>query len=86
MDQELLEGKKVLVVDDEPDVQETIEEILFMCDVETADSFDAAASMMEQDDFDIAVLDIDMNFFLKRCIGNCESRHFVIRNATVWMN
>jgi DNA-binding NtrC family response regulator len=58
MDQELLEGKKVLVVDDEPDVLETLEEILFMCDVETADSFDAAASMLEQDPFDIAVLDI----------------------------
>ena len=30
----ILEGKKVLIVDDEPDVLKTLEEILDMCDNE----------------------------------------------------
>lgn len=58
METGLLNGKKVLVVDDEPDVLETLEDILIMCDVVTADSFEAANSLMEKDSFDIAVLDI----------------------------
>ena len=31
-----LKGKKILVVDDEPDVLESLEEILDDCDVDTA--------------------------------------------------
>jgi CheY-like chemotaxis protein len=35
---DILAGKKILIVDDEPDVLESMEEILEECDVETASS------------------------------------------------
>jgi nucleotide-binding universal stress UspA family protein len=54
----LLEGKKVLIVDDEPDVLETLEELLEMCEVAKAASFDEARKMLETQDFDMAILDI----------------------------
>jgi len=54
----LLEGKKVLIVDDEADVLESLEELLFMCDVSKASSFKEAKKMLETRDFDIAILDI----------------------------
>lgn len=54
----LLEGKKILIVDDEPDVLETLEELLTMCDIATASNFDDAKEMLTTELFDIAVLDI----------------------------
>lgn len=35
----LLDGRKVLIVDDEPDVLETLEELLPMCNLAKAYSF-----------------------------------------------
>ena len=43
---DLLEGKKVLIVDDEPDVLATLEELLSMCSVVKASSFDEALSLI----------------------------------------
>ncbi len=57
-DYKLLEGKKVLIVDDEPDVLESMDDLLYMCDTKKADNFDDAKSLLESDYFDIAVLDI----------------------------
>lgn len=57
-DSSLLDGKKILVVDDEPDVLEVLEELLFMCEVVKASSFDEAKKHLESHDFDLAVLDI----------------------------
>lgn len=54
----ILNGKKILIVDDEPDIIETIEELLDMCDVKSATSFETAAQLLESSTFDIAVLDI----------------------------
>jgi len=54
----LLDGKKVLIVDDEPDVLDALEEILDMCEVVKASSFDEAKKHLESDDFDMAILDI----------------------------
>jgi CheY-like chemotaxis protein len=54
----LLEGKKILIVDDEPDVLETLEEFLTMCIVSKAATFDAAKNLLETRDFDLAILDI----------------------------
>ncbi|MBL7204370.1 MAG: response regulator [Desulfobacteraceae bacterium] len=54
----LLQGKRVLIVDDEPDVLETMGELLSMCEVVRASSFDAAAGLLETQHFDIAILDI----------------------------
>jgi len=54
----LLEGKKVLVVDDEPDVLETLKELLPMCHVTGAGSFKKARELLQTQHFDIAILDI----------------------------
>jgi len=54
----LLKDKKVLVVDDEVDVLETLEELLSMCHVVKASSFDEAKKSLENQVFDLAILDI----------------------------
>ena len=54
----ILDGKKVLIVDDEPDILVVLEELLSMCDVATASSFDEAKILLESRDFDVAILDI----------------------------
>ena len=44
----LLKGKKVLVVDDEPDVLDTLEDLLPMCEVQRASSFSQAADQKSE--------------------------------------
>jgi DNA-binding response OmpR family regulator len=56
--QNILENKKVLVVDDEPDILETLEELLYMCSVDTAVTFEDALSLLKNNTYDVAVLDI----------------------------
>lgn len=58
MEKNLLEGKKVLIVDDEPDILETLEELLSDCHVKKASTFEEAKALLEKESFDIAVLDI----------------------------
>jgi len=53
-----LDGTRILVVDDEPDVLETLEEILGMCRVDTALTYEKALELLEKNDYDAAVLDI----------------------------
>ena len=53
-----LEGKRVLLVDDEPDVLETLESLLSMCEIEKAASFDEAKEKLETRQFEMAILDI----------------------------
>ncbi len=55
---DILAGKKILIVDDEPDVLESIEEILEECDIETASSYESAKALFEKKTFDAAILDI----------------------------
>ena len=57
-EQELLEGKKILIVDDEPDVLETLEDLLSFCEVSKASNFDDAKKLLETQEFDMAILDI----------------------------
>jgi len=54
----ILENKKVLVVDDEPDILETLEELLYTCSVDTASSFEQAIEFLKTRTYDVAVLDI----------------------------
>ncbi len=54
----LLEGKRILIVDDEPDVGEALEELLNMCSVEIATTFEEAAGLLDTRHFDMAILDI----------------------------
>lgn len=58
MGKDLLTGKKVLVVDDEPDVVQTVKALLSMCEVQGATSFEEARALLEQERFDLAILDI----------------------------
>jgi len=53
-----IEGKRVLIVDDEPDILETLEALLSMCQVTKASTFEDARDLLESQYFDIAVLDI----------------------------
>jgi CheY-like chemotaxis protein len=55
---DVLKGKKILIVDDESDVQELLEELLDECDTETASTFEDAKSLLEQNPYDVAILDI----------------------------
>ena len=54
----LLVGKKVLLVDDEPDVLDSLEDLLPMCEVVKASNFKAAKDFLENQKFDMAILDI----------------------------
>ena len=57
-DRRILEDKHILVVDDEPDILETLEELLYMCRVHTAGSFEAAVNLLKTNTYDAAILDI----------------------------
>ena len=56
--EKIIEGKRVLIVDDEKDVLETLVEIMSLCKIDTASSFDEAKTMMEEHNYDIVILDI----------------------------
>jgi len=58
MSENVLKGKTVLIVDDERDVLETLEDLLDMCEVVKASTFEEAKLALETQAFDIAVLDI----------------------------
>jgi DNA-binding NtrC family response regulator len=53
-----INDKKILVVDDEPDILETISELLHMCEVYTAGDYDSALNIILNETFDIVILDI----------------------------
>ena len=53
-----LKGKSILVVDDEPDVLETVEEELDMCLVDKAQDYETAIQYITGYTYDIVVLDI----------------------------
>jgi DNA-binding response OmpR family regulator len=54
----MLAGKKVLIVDDEADVLETLKDLLPMCDIAAASSYEEARDLLESRWFEIAILDI----------------------------
>ena len=56
--QKIILGKKVLIVDDEKDVLDSLTEILNLCKIDTAGSFEEAKDLLEHNDYDIVVLDI----------------------------
>jgi DNA-binding NtrC family response regulator len=73
-DDAILRGKKILAVDDEPDVLETIEEALSDCDVVTATDFNAAKKQILEGSFDLVLLDImGVNGFV--LLEVCNHRH-----------
>jgi DNA-binding NtrC family response regulator len=54
----ILRGRRLLIVDDEPDVLELLVELLDMCKIDTATTFEEGKRLLETDSYDIAVLDI----------------------------
>lgn len=62
MTQSILNGQKILIVDDEPDVLTVLEEEIMSacpdCIVEKAITYEAAASLLESQTYDVVILDI----------------------------
>jgi DNA-binding response OmpR family regulator len=58
MEKGLLDNKRVLMVDDEPDVLATLRDLLPMCEVTEATTFEQAKELLEMQVFDIAIPDI----------------------------
>jgi len=54
----LLQGKRVLIVDDEPDVLDLLTELLSTCMIDRASTFEAAKEFLETEYYDVVVLDI----------------------------
>ncbi len=57
-EESLLHDKTILVVDDEPDVLDTVEEILSMCIVSKAKDYGTAVQYLLNYTYDIVILDI----------------------------
>lgn len=55
---EILKGKRLLIVDDETDVLDTLSELLDMCLVDRASDFKTARALMEANKYDAAIFDI----------------------------
>lgn len=57
-DQTILDGKKLLIVDDEPDVVETLKDSLDMCVIDAAGDFETGKELLNTKIYDAAILDI----------------------------
>lgn len=55
---DIVKGKRVLIVDDEKDVLDTLTELLDMCKLDAALSFEQGKELLESNYYDVAVLDI----------------------------
>ena len=56
--EKILKGKRVLIVDDEEDILAQLAEILDMCKVDKASTFEEAKELLESNVYHVAVLDI----------------------------
>ena len=57
-DGDILKDKKILIVDDEPDILETLMEMLDVCLIDTAPDFETAKKFLSKNTYDAAILDI----------------------------
>lgn len=58
MELQILAGKKILIVDDEPDILETLEEVLDQCLIDKASNFTEARKLLNKNVYDAAIFDI----------------------------
>ncbi|MEA3360245.1 MAG: response regulator [Thermodesulfobacteriota bacterium] len=56
--QKILRGTRILIVDDEEDILETLTELLDMCKVDRASTFEHAKELLETNIYHVAILDI----------------------------
>jgi len=56
--EKLLQGKRVLIVDDEPDILDSLTDLLSICMIDRASTFEEAKELLETHNYDVAVLDI----------------------------
>jgi DNA-binding NtrC family response regulator len=56
--EKLLKGKRVLIVDDEPDILESLTELLSVAMIDRASTFEEAKELLETEYYDVVVLDI----------------------------
>jgi DNA-binding NtrC family response regulator len=56
--EKIILGKRVLIVDDEKDILDLLSELLGVCKIDAANSFEEAKNFLERYEYDIAVLDI----------------------------
>jgi len=73
MTEQILEAKKILVVDDEPDILTTVKDLLSSSNVVAVSNFDEARALINAETFDLVILDImGVNGFalLEACRNN----------------
>ena len=56
--EKVIRGKRVLIVEDEKDVIDVLVEILDICKIDAATSFEEGKKLLKENDYDIAILDI----------------------------
>ncbi len=56
--EKIIKGRRVLIVDDEKDVLDTLTDLLQVCKIDQASSFEEAKALLETEEYDVAVLDI----------------------------
>ena len=79
----LLEGKRILLVDDEPDVLDTLEDLLPMCITTKAGTYDQAKALLEDQYFDMAILDI-MGVEGYELLQVCNEKHVICVMLTAY--
>jgi CheY-like chemotaxis protein len=55
---ERISGKRIVIVDDEQDVLDTLSGLLDMCKLDTATTFEEGRRLLEDNVYDVAILDI----------------------------
>lgn len=58
MEYPILAGRRILIVDDEPDILETLEEMLSDCLIDKASSFSEAKELLNKTVYEVAIFDI----------------------------
>ena len=56
--EKVVRGKRVLIVEDEKDVIDVLVELLDICKIDAATSFEEGKKLLKENDYDIAILDI----------------------------
>ena len=71
--EQLLKGKRVLIVDDEPDILDTLKDLLDMCIIDSAPNFETAQKFLKRSSYVAAILDI-MGVKVMTCLSLPEKK------------